>query len=291
VQCNCHRRNFWQAVHYGNHKSTDMEPAKTRKSVIKDCRRGYALSISQLLLPYISHAHGTPLGMVDLDKPYKTPRPVFDSIFRATKASYAINDWTNKHNEPPVHFATSFQKLLTWVWNMRISYPCLEIYPIDNDMTSGFRHCKYNPNLVSMHCYLVYGILLMATGQTFGDTGSPGNFEAIPLARQQMATHLWGIRNVISFAKKYTPNFTIAPPPDTATIESFILANKDSKNPGVFHPDGSRLPPTYDHHVDDLMSADIADLLPRTISASILSLYQVLGFPTKHQVHPRSTLP
>jgi hypothetical protein len=67
--------NFWQAVRYGNHKSTGMEPSKRTKSIIKDCCRGYALSVNLLLLPYIPNAHVTPLGMgVDLDKRFKTPR-------------------------------------------------------------------------------------------------------------------------------------------------------------------------------------------------------------------------
>jgi hypothetical protein len=103
-------------MQYGSHKSAEMEPAKTRKSIIKDCRQGYALSISMFLLPYIPHAHIMPLGMVDLDKRSKMPQPVFDSTFWATQASFAINDWTNKKTEPQIYFATkSLNKYLVWV--------------------------------------------------------------------------------------------------------------------------------------------------------------------------------
>lgn len=58
-------------------QQTYMEPSKQEKgSSSKDCRHHYyALSISMLLLPYVPHAHVMPLGMVNLDKPYKTPRP------------------------------------------------------------------------------------------------------------------------------------------------------------------------------------------------------------------------
>jgi hypothetical protein len=280
--------NFWQAVHYGNHKSTDLAPAKTRKSVIKDCRRGYAISFDMLLLPYIPHTHVTPQGMVDLDKRFKTPRPVFDSTFRATESSFAINDWTSKNTEPPVTFAKSFHCFLVWLWNLRISYPHHELYPHDDDMTSGFRHGKYNPNLVGMHAYLLYGTCFMATGQTFGDTGSPGNFEAIPLARQQVAKFLWQQCQIIQQSAKYVPPVELAPIPNMATIATFIRANPDSQNQGVFEVDGSRLPPTFDHHVDDLMTAEIAELLPRTIAASITSLYEVLGYPTQYTPDPLS---
>jgi hypothetical protein len=144
--------NFWKAVEYGNHKSVSQEPTKTRKSIIKDCGRGYALSMDARLLPFIPHANSTPLGMVDLDKAYKSPRPVFDSSFCASIDSFAINDWTDKDNKPGVAFAKSYGKYLAWTWNVRISYPNEEIYAIDNDMASGFRHLKYHPrNLVAMH--------------------------------------------------------------------------------------------------------------------------------------------
>jgi hypothetical protein len=103
---------------------------------------------------------------------------------------------------------------------MRISYPHIEIYPLDNGMTSGFCHIKYHPNLVAMHTYLVYDILLMATGQTFGDTGSPGNFEAIPVARQQVAHFLWQQCNIIARATPHTPAIEIAPEPDQTIINN-----------------------------------------------------------------------
>jgi hypothetical protein len=149
-------KNFWQAVHYGNHKSIDLAPAKTRKSVTKDCRRGYAISIDMLLLPYIPHTHVTPQGVVDLDKRFKTPRPVFDSTFRATESSFAINDWTSKKTEPPVTFAKSFLCFLVWLWNLRISYLHLELYPHDDDMTSGFRQPTENTIQILLECMHTY---------------------------------------------------------------------------------------------------------------------------------------
>jgi hypothetical protein len=58
------------------------------------------------------------------------------------------------------------------------------------------------------------------------------------------------------------------------------VLSMETVNQGVFEVYGSPLPPTYDHHVDDLMNAEIGDLLPCTIAAGILSLYEVLGYPT-----------
>jgi hypothetical protein len=161
-----------------------------RKSIIKDYRQGFALSLDMLLLPYIPHTHCTPLGMVDLDKRFKKLHLVFDSTFRPSNTLFAINNWTNKSTEPPVFFACSFKHCLVWTWNACITYPNEEIYPINNAITSGFCHVKYHPNLIAMHSYIVYGMCFMATGQIFSNTCSPGNFECIRLACQQVAQHI-----------------------------------------------------------------------------------------------------
>jgi hypothetical protein len=41
------------------------------------------------------------------------------------------------------------------------------------------------------------------------------------------------------------------------------------------------MPPPFAHHVDDNMYADVAEHLMRTISASVISLYEVLGYPSE----------
>jgi hypothetical protein len=77
--------------------------------------------------------------------------------------------------------------LLRWIWNLRITYPDTAILLGDNDITGAFRLIKYNPWVVSMHGFVVDDFLGLATGQTFGDTASPGNFEVAAIARQQHA--------------------------------------------------------------------------------------------------------
>jgi hypothetical protein len=48
------------------------------------------------------------------------------------------------------------------------------------------------------------------------------------------------------------------------------------------------LPPQYDHHVDDNLYADIQQSMRLTVSASILALYDVLGFPSVDVPDPMS---
>ena len=280
--------NFATYLQYGNHSTVAEVPDKTQKAFLKDHKRGFALAFDPRIAPFVLNCHITPIGMIDLDKPYKEPRPIFDSSFRPNVSNFAINDWTSKTTEPELVFPTAFVNFLVFVWNLRITYPHEEIYPCDDDVSGAFRHCKYHPNLVAMHSYFIAGVMAMATGGTFGGNTTPGNWEVFAIARQAMGVHLWNSPTLLDDAAQYMPDISIADPPSASTVQSFTLAEADTRHRGVLDQDGNRLSPPFNHHVDDNMYADTRANLHRTIAASVMSLYEVLGYPEKCAPDPLS---
>jgi hypothetical protein len=121
-KCNAYssQENFQAFRNYGNHASVSTDPAKTQAAFVKDNRRSFNLIMDMRLVPFLLNAHLTPQGMVNLSKPNKKDRPVFDSTFRPTPSSMAINDWTDKCNEPPLVFPTAFLGFLIHIYNLRI---------------------------------------------------------------------------------------------------------------------------------------------------------------------------
>ena len=202
-------------------------------SLCSDICRGYVLIMDPWLTFFVPNLHRTPLGMVDLNKLHKNPRPIFDSSFRPAPWAMAINNFTSKHSEPEIVFPLAWIRYLTWLWNLRITYPWLELYLGDDDVSGAFRQVKYNPNLVAMHAFLVFGVLFMSTGQTFGDCTSPANWEPVARNRQQYAQFLW--RQVLTLAKgmKYLPRLLFAPPPSSAVVATFAQATPDLLDTGV----------------------------------------------------------
>ncbi|KAG7354495.1 hypothetical protein IV203_003851 [Nitzschia inconspicua] len=253
--------NFLAVLRYGNHASANSHPDELRKVFVKDLRRGFAIAIDKRLLPFIPDLHVTPLGIVDIENPWKQSRPVFDSSFHPLPDSMAINDWTNKSSEPRV------------------------VFPGDNDITGAFRLIKYNPWMVSLHGFVVDGYLGFATGQTFGDTASPGNFEIPAIARQQHAAYLWLHKQeeVLHRARHFIAKMSFLNEATFRDKGSFSSANADSCNHGVLFPDGSRRPPPYPHQVDDCLFADTIELMPLTAAASMIALEDVFG--PKHECH------
>jgi hypothetical protein len=181
-------RNFHAFMEYGNHKTITEDIPKTRKALAKDIRRGYVLVMDPWLVFFVSNLHRTPLGMVDLNKLHKNPRPIVDGTFRPTSWAMAINNFTNKRTEPKIVFPKAWIFYLTWLWNLRNNYPRKELYLGDEDVSGAFRQVKYNPNLVAMHVFLVFEVLFMSTGQTFGDCASPATLEPVARNRLQYGT-------------------------------------------------------------------------------------------------------
>ena len=275
--------NFEAYRMYGNHASVTDEPDVTYRTLLKDLKRGYCIVLDQRMTRFALNCHLTPNGLVDANHPHKNPRPIFDGTFRPKPWCSGINDWTTTKTEPPINFATAFTNFLRWVYNARITYPNEELYLGDDDISGAFRHQKYHPNLVGMHTCVVAGFMSCATGMAFGDNTSSANFDPIAEARKELARYLWSQPDTIARAAAHLPSITLAIPPTTVEVDCFTRAEVDSLNAGILDSSGHRLPPQFDHHVDDNIYCDTAPYMLQTVSASALALWHVLGFPNPKQ--------
>jgi hypothetical protein len=73
-------------------------------------------------------------------------------------------------------------RYLTWIYNLWITYPDLEIYLFDDDVTAAFWQPKYHPNVISGKAYQIGKYLFISTGLTFGDCSSPPTWEPFAAA-------------------------------------------------------------------------------------------------------------
>jgi len=289
--CNAHSSEMNEQAFrdFGNHDSAYTDPDLTLKALTKDHKKGFCLAASDTIAPYVYNMHLTPIAIANIGHAYKKARFVFNSTLRPHPWCHAINDWTDKSTEPSLKFAKSFHTYLEWLWNLRITYPAEEIYLCDDDVAGAFRHGKYNPNLVGMHCVRIFNMLILMTGMTFGDNTSPSNWEPIALARQAYAMFVWeNDADLVERAAPFTPEYTLTPDPTPEERAGFAKATACNLQRGVLNADGTRKPPPFPHHVDDNLWADIKEHLPRTLAATIWSLYIVLGFPDILQQDPLS---
>ena len=273
-------QNFQEYKSYGNHATVTDEPEVTYSTLLKDSARGYCVLFDKRAVDFTLNCHVTPIGLVDHNNPHKNARPIFDASFRPEPWCSGINDWTTKTTEPSINFADALDKYFFWLYNLRITYPDEEIYLGDDDVSGAFRHQKYHPNLVGMHTCVLSGYMSVSTGLTFGDTTSPANFDPIAETRKALAKYLWKQPDTVAQAAVYLPRLELANPMTPTEIADIVPAQADLLNQGVLDSaTGQRLPPQFDHHVDDDIYADVASFMPLTVSSSALALWQVLGFP------------
>ena len=192
-------RNTRDYMKYGNHSSCNDAPDKTKKSILKDEKRGHSIVLDERMRWYILHFHLCPVGIVDLDHPIKKPRFIYDASHHVFPWSQTMNDWTSKESEPELHFPEAFERFCTWIWNLRITYPTVEIYLVDDDIQAAFRLLSYHPNMISMHGFQILGRIIFYCRATLGDGTSPANFDPIAVARQHVAQCLYN-------NPEYSPN-------------------------------------------------------------------------------------
>jgi hypothetical protein len=271
--------NLRNAAAYGNHPSLAVEPEKTRKAMVKDAGPGWISFFDRRMLLFTLNAHVSPLGITDLNHPYKNPRIFYDASFRPSDYGFTVNDWVKLENEPELIFGIAFMVAVTWIWRLRACYPATEIVLSDNDVASCFRRIGHHPDCASVMLF-VWGIYLYVyTRLSFGGNYCPPNWESLAIARMQVALHLYQQHDTIAKAAPHLPPITFAGPPTADEIAAFTPANLDEVNTSVFARDGSRLPPPMPMHVDDALCAEVVDRFLLMMSASVLSLYMVLGFP------------
>lgn len=240
--------------------------------LVKEVSQGFALTLDSKIMDFLENVGQTPQGTLHTNHPHKNPRVACDTSLHPKIWSLAVNDVTDKWNEPRLLFAGSFKATLTWIWNLQITHPYLEIYLCNDDLLAAFWQIKYLPNLAGLHCYVINGVLFVVTGQKFGDTTSPPNVKPIVLCRMEHAQALWRRPDTVKRTLPLLPKIRNQDPPTTEEVANFVKAiNRDSKNQCAQDKTGNRKPPKHKHHVDDALFADVLQHLEQSACASALA--------------------
>lgn len=266
---------FQEMFAYGNHPTVSKNREKVMKTMNKEDRKEHVLTFPAWLALFIPHLMLTPNGFVI--KPGKNDRLIFDASFMLHMLSRPFNQFIDLDDEPDITFGHAWTKFLIAIYNLRITFPDLEIYLFDDDVAAAFRQCKYHPNVISAKGILIEPHLFIATGLTFGDRSSPPSFEPIAQARMALSTELAkGAHHVPDFPEYINQvEFTPSPPPDLR----FTEARADKYNPGVPRPTNGSFPPVeYNMHVDDnLYAAAGVAHMKWAMQCSIAGLQVILG--------------
>jgi len=85
-----------------------------------------------------------------------------------------VNDNSHPYNadceselEPDIFFGSAWVCHLKYIYNLCISFPNVEIFIMDDDITSAFQQIKYNPNIILAKAFIIGLWLFICRGQNF----------------------------------------------------------------------------------------------------------------------------
>ena len=133
------RSNAMTYLRHGNSSSVSKHQSLVASALLKEYRNNYAVPLPSWVARFLRHVFFTPIHI--LDKPGRAPRLVFDALKRHEPTSQSVNNMTSTHSgcEMDCAYGDVLLRLLTRIWNLRITYPDQDIVLHCNDVKSCFR--------------------------------------------------------------------------------------------------------------------------------------------------------
>ena len=267
------RSNFLDYFHYGNHITIAHNISEVMKTMNKEDRNSYLMTLSSILARLIPDMKVTPQDLII--KHGKNDRLIWDGSFMLFYHSVCANMLMNQQLEPSLEYGSTWDRNLSRIWELRIIYPNEDILLMDDDVKGAFRHSKYHPDIAEVFSFIILTNLFIPTGGTFGSTTSPANFDPYATARTFLAQKLSRNENLIATHQTLLDKVNFSPvPPDTTTYVKAVSC--PITQAGVDRYNSST---TFNMFVDDSLYADIRENMSVIIAASIESFYMVLGYP------------
>ena len=83
------------------------------------------------------------------------------------------------------------EAILVCAYNLRLSYPDIDIVFHANDVKSCFCQIKHHPDVAGAFLYILADYLFFQVGLAFGAKFSPANWEAVRQAQSALAERLF----------------------------------------------------------------------------------------------------
>ena len=282
----CRRSDTVKRNLYNNHSSVtsiadhmDLIADKIRI----DVNKSYAIALPRWILSFLYGTIINPLGIVfRKNKSRMTNDP--STHIHEDSDSGALNDQLDRKDHrhvPPVNYGSAFSRVLTRIWNLRISRPSSDIILYKDDLVSAFRRIRYHPDVVPAFLYVFDDLLLLPIGGLFGPRNTPGWFSNLSDLRSFASQHLSTLIKTDTVCPLISQvTFTSAPP----LVADISLAKPDHLYRGTTAT--ARGPqPCF---VDDTVMIELRDRIPFAASASVLSANLFFGSTDSLVEHPVS---
>ena len=284
------RANVMEYWREGNNPSIKKNINKVNVTMNKEERNNFVAPLSCWLFRFIPHLMIIPQHHHEVKG--KKGRQISDAKFRHTMDSISVNMMTSCAKDTELHcaFGDVKKRLYTRIYNLRITYPLLDIIIHANDVKSCFRQLKHHPDVVGAFSSILDDILYLQIALSFGSDFSPANWEVIRRLAEILAEQLFDDKSLVAKHRIYLDRLKWQRSLGSKKAK-FTQATPDSLNTGVLDAEGNDAKTPHDMFVDDDIYAEIycRERIEQAIAASIEAIFILLGDAAIHErQHPVS---
>jgi hypothetical protein len=245
-------RLYWRK---GNHSSIQPALEQVQKTMNKEERNNHVLALPNWTYRFLPDCFITPQH--NLVKPGKADRLIFDASLKHDAFAVPVNGMTSTHEgiELDCIFGDTFKKVLTRIWNLRLTYPNHDIIIHANDVKSCFRQIKHHPDVVGAFSYIIAAFLYIQCGLAFGSDFSPQAWEPCRRMAEQLAEKLCQDDSLVIKHKQYLDQLQWGK--KLGKARNIVPATPCVKHQGVLDADGKPTNTPHFYFVDDGVFAEI----------------------------------
>lgn len=255
------------------------------KTMNKEDKNNFVIPLPHWFSRFIPNSFFTPQHI--LEKPGKKDRQIFNVSKRYSPDSVPINFMTSTPHglEEPCLFGRVQEDLYQRIYNLRVTYPDVDVVVHANDVKSAFRQIKLHPDIMGAFSFIIADTLFLACGLPFGTDFSPANWEVVCQLIEVVAQRLFPDGTLLPKHAKYIQQLHFDRCLGKPTSLPFTRTVPDGFNHGVRDEHGEDSDTPHHTYVDDDIYADIWDRvwIKQAVLASIEAVFLLLGHSDLHK--------
>ena len=270
-------------LRHGNGRSVRENMPDVVKTLVKEVRNHHLMTFMRWTVRASPNGHHVPQEYiapkkpVNPDAPPKKGRFVWNGTLKWTASLITMNEASTTKNEAPITFGLVYIAFLTWIWNLRISFPKQDILLAYIDISSCFRYPRIFADLVGAFGFVVGPWYFAANAMVFGSITSASSWEPLRRAISAIAMACFARKWLQNRHKLYLDMVTWEDIPADDVV--FVQATKCKQHQGILDENGDELPTPHNIYVDDDLIADTRKRMPQALASAIEAIFTVMGAP------------